>query len=124
VVELQNHKSPVQISANLCGDNTCWCWVEDRARRAAGAQPYAGVHPFPEPRVPELELWCVYDHPKDEPEHFIARKWLMVRGQMIPTRETITHQNLDALRGFLQHTGLSRFERMAADDASILETWL
>jgi len=25
----------------------------------------------------DLAMWTVYDHPKDYPDHFIARKWLV-----------------------------------------------
>lgn len=78
----------------------------------------------PVPKVPVLSMWVIYDHPKDEPDHFIARRWLMRDGQMVATRETITCQSVAAIRGFLSSSAFTRINRSASDDASILEIWL
>jgi hypothetical protein len=33
-----------------------------------------------------LAMWTIYDHPKDFPEHFVARKWLITGGEDRPRR--------------------------------------
>lgn len=78
----------------------------------------------PSPRVPALSIWVIYDHPKDEPDTYIARHWEIVDGRMLPTRETITCNTVDAIRGWLRDAGLTRFSRSPGDDPVILECWL
>lgn len=80
------------------------------------------VHPAP--RVPALSMWVIYDRPKDQPDTYIARRWDIVDGMMVATRETITCQTVHAIRCWLLDAGLTRFARSPGDDPVILESWL
>lgn len=31
-------------------------------------------------------LWCVYDHPRDFPNMFVARLWIVIDGAAVPTK--------------------------------------
>jgi hypothetical protein len=72
-----------------------------------------------------MEMWVVYDHPKDAPHHFVARKWEMKEGMsaFAPTDKAFMCTQLEPLRQSLP-IGLVRTERDPNDDPCILETWL
>lgn len=67
-----------------------------------------------------LEIWTVYDHPKDWPHGFIARKW--VDGK--PTNETICAAHLAEIYDQLEFMGFYRVPRDPSDDPVIIEVWL
>lgn len=67
----------------------------------------------------ELLIWTVYDHPKDDPDSFIARAFLLD----MPLTWYLRADTLDGLRAQLPH-GLLRLERSAGDDPVIVESWL
>lgn len=67
----------------------------------------------------EVANWTIYDHPKDYPDKFVARKFVLDK----PTDETITGNTLDEVRRKLPR-GLVRFNRHETDDPVIVETWL
>lgn len=77
----------------------------------------------------DLPMWVIYDHPKDFPDCFVARKHVVVGG--LPpgismsgaTPETLTADTLAALREKLP-PGLTCLTRDLGDDPVILETWL
>ena len=68
----------------------------------------------------QLAIWVVYDHPKDFPDYFIARRWL----NDTPTDSLVMCSDLDLLRGQLEEMGLVQVQPLEGDDAVILETWL
>ena len=71
-----------------------------------------------------LAMWTVYDHPRDEPDYWVARLWLVGRhGVLEATKTRFTATSLEALRAMLP-SGLHRLERDRADDPVIVETWL
>jgi len=70
-----------------------------------------------------LPIWTVYDHPRDYPTHFVARKFLSLP-KPEPTGEVIADTDLNRLRGVLTQWGLTCLQRMPGDDPVILETWL
>lgn len=80
--------------------------------------------PPPVPRVPSISFWVVYDHPKDEPDTYIARRWTITNGVLCFTRDTITCQTVTAIRDWMRNAGLVHFNRSPADDPAILESWL
>jgi hypothetical protein len=101
-----------------CSDQACWCWAQELAQRRASET-------YPRPRLPPLSMWVIYDHPKDEPASFIARRWVIMEGEMRPTLETISCQTVQAIRDFLTGSmALTRFPRSPGDDPCILEVWL
>ena len=67
-----------------------------------------------------VTIWTVYDHPRDYPREFVARKW--VGDQATP--EIICAHTLGALRASMQAKGLYRLARHDSDDPVIVETWL
>lgn len=72
-----------------------------------------------QPGLKTIPLWVIYDHPRDMPEYFVARKWLTDQ----PTEVVLTADSLDALRDLLPH-GLNPIPRHANDDPNIVEVWL
>jgi hypothetical protein len=72
-----------------------------------------------QPDFGKIALWVIYDHPKDMPDCFVARKWLTDR----PTEVILKSDSLEVLRSSLPH-GLHRLPRHINDDPSILEVWL
>jgi len=67
-----------------------------------------------------LPIWVIYDHPRDYPDHFVARLHV---GET-PTEELMLSNNIEALRIQLEREGLVRLGRHMDDDAKIVETWL
>lgn len=67
-----------------------------------------------------LEIWTVYDHPKDYPHHFVARKFLYDQ----PTSDVAVAPDLKTLRRHFQRWGLYCLPRQPGDDPKIVETWL
>jgi hypothetical protein len=68
----------------------------------------------------ELPIWTVYDHPRDYPHGFIARKFLLDQ----PTDEIITAPTLDEIREAMWQRGLTCLKRAPGDDPVIVETWI
>jgi hypothetical protein len=69
-----------------------------------------------------LHMWSVYDHPKDQPNHFVARLWLIGDGKLIPTNDMFIADTLEEVRSLLP-PGLVCVPRDPGDDPVILETW-
>ena len=69
-----------------------------------------------------LRTWVVYDHPLDDPRHFVARLW----HNATPTDRTMRDSDLVALRLRIRKAapGVMRFTRAENDDPKILEVWL
>lgn len=70
-----------------------------------------------------LPMWIVYDHPRDMPDYFVARKHFTLPVSE-PTGEAIADTNLDRMRELFMQAGLVCLSRSAGDDPVILETWL
>lgn len=68
----------------------------------------------------QLPMWVIYDHPNDDPEHYVARLW---KGGT-PTGETLVAEEVDDLREQFQRMGLHRLERFEEDEPQIMEVWL
>ena len=70
----------------------------------------------------EVEIWTVYDHPRDYPNKIVARKFLNDK----PTEEKIIEDTVEEVRKQLlsRNPNLTRFEPDPTDDIVILETWL
>jgi len=72
----------------------------------------------------KLAMWTVYDHPRDCPEHFIARRFEIHAWHIEPTLEVVIGEDLETVRRALVALGLVRVARSTQDDPSIVETWL
>lgn len=72
-----------------------------------------------------LEMWVVYDHPRDLPDHIVVRRQA-VRGD-----GTIVHDpraygftDLNRARAWLREMALTPVQRSPDDDPTIIECWL
>lgn len=70
-----------------------------------------------------LPMFVVYDHPTDQPEHFVARMWRTLP-EPLPLYFMVRSEKLDTIRSFLDAAGLVHLSRNPDDDPAILETWL
>jgi hypothetical protein len=70
----------------------------------------------------DIEIWTVYDHPRDYPRNFVARKFINDK----PTNNIIQGLSLDEVRKKILdiNPNLTCFTRQPNDDPIILETWL
>lgn len=71
-----------------------------------------------------LSLWTVYDHPKDFPHGYIARRWEVTPAGATPTGDIITNPSLELMRVMMEAQGLSCLPRQEDDDPAVLESWL
>jgi hypothetical protein len=70
-----------------------------------------------------LPMWTIYDHPRDMPEHWVARRWEVSGTGGVATPEVLTADTLEALRAQLP-PDLCRMPRQPGDDPTIVEVWL
>jgi hypothetical protein len=72
-----------------------------------------------------LSLWTVYDHPKDHPGGFIARRFETGGGtpEPVATDHVITGE-LALIRQSMERCGLYCMQRDSSDPANVVETWL
>ncbi len=71
-----------------------------------------------------LAIWTVYDHPRDFPGDFVARRFVVDAGGARPTDDILTAKSIDVLRDLLEARGLVKLDRSPGDDPKIVESWL
>jgi len=76
-----------------------------------------------------VSMWVIYDHPKDYPKNFVARRWVVAGtgvGKPCPTQDEKLADTLHELRESLrsQHPGLTVIPRDQGDDPVIVESWI
>lgn len=73
-----------------------------------------------------LDLWTIYERPKDYPEGYVARRFEVGVGVHSPTNQIITADSLDEIRELLldAHPGLYRIPRSPEDEPQIVEVWV
>lgn len=67
----------------------------------------------------ECITWTIYEHPKDYPDKFVARKFILDR----PTKEILIAESLEEIRKLVS-VGKICFNRHETDDPVIVETWM
>jgi hypothetical protein len=67
-----------------------------------------------------MNIWVIYDHPKDVPDFYVARRWENDR----PTGEAYFDRDIEALRSLFRKLGFVCLKRAENDDPVIMETWL
>lgn len=72
----------------------------------------------------QLELWTIYESPRDFPGVFVARKFVCGRYGAVPTDEHYMAETLEAVREKLPATVSACFPREENDSAAIVETWI
>jgi len=66
-----------------------------------------------------LEMFVIYNHPKDFPGHFVVRRWAGGK----PTSDFAIADSLEAARIEVP-AGLYRLPHQPGEDDVIVETWL
>jgi hypothetical protein len=67
-----------------------------------------------------LSMWTIYDHPRDYPHSYVARRFELDK----PTGDFTLSPDLEWLRAQFIARGLICLPRDAADDPVIVETWI
>ncbi len=70
-----------------------------------------------------LVMYVIYDHPKDFPDKFIARRWEDNGGEPVPCNVVKVGETIEEVRAALP-AGLACFTRYPSDDPVIVETWM
>jgi hypothetical protein len=71
-----------------------------------------------------LSMWTVYDHPRDFPDGFVARRFEVRKGEPVVTKDAITANGLQPLRTAFERAGLTVIARFEGDEPQIVETWM
>lgn len=115
-----------------------WCGYEireiipvntDKVRCPACAGWFERTPPEPKFEYPILDesnylsMWILFDHPDDYPDHFVARRRLILPGNDLAMPEAYLSASLDALRNHFSAQGLSRMMRDPEDAPKIIEIW-
>lgn len=74
--------------------------------------------------VEPYAMWVIYDHPRDYPRNYVARKWRYDTNPPTATPDLIVSPSIERLREMMVDAGYTRIERHPIDDAVILETWV
>ena len=75
------------------------------------------------PRHNTLDMWAVYQQPRDYPDSYVARRYIIAPGATMATVDMFIADSLAELHALLP-PGLHRIERDVNDDPRILETWV
>jgi hypothetical protein len=70
-----------------------------------------------------LNLWTIYDHPKDFPHSFVARRFAVDSNGARPTEDFVQGE-LSILRESFRYCGLTCLTRDEKDEPQIIESWL
>lgn len=77
-----------------------------------------------------LRLYVVYDHPRDYPDHYVVRCWVLIqlpRFGAVSVRHPqylFLSTDLQPIRSMLFHSGLKCLTRSEGDESVIVESWL
>jgi hypothetical protein len=70
-----------------------------------------------------LDMWTVYDHPRDYPDKYVARRCTVGRGGLTMTNDMFVADTINEVRSLLP-LGLFCLPRDPKDDPCIVEVWL
>jgi hypothetical protein len=73
-----------------------------------------------------MEHWTVYASPTDYVGKYVARKFLIMNADPVPTTDIIVVDSLDAVRQaiFERNPNLIQIPRAPGDKLAIVETWI
>lgn len=73
-----------------------------------------------------MSTWTVYDHPVDYPEHFVARRFRIVPGNLEPevTSDFYLAKDIEQMNQHFERLGLAFLPRFAADEPKIMGVWM
>jgi hypothetical protein len=75
-----------------------------------------------------LSLWTIYEKPLDHPDGFLARRFEILKGEILkgesaPTEDHLTGE-LEHIRLIFTRAGLYRLSRSPDDEPQVVETWV
>jgi hypothetical protein len=108
------------ITCHTCG-NTSW-GHGDIENLYCGACHAFHEGPLPVPPG-TLVMWVVYQRPRDLPQFWVARRFLIMPQGAGPTPDHLKARSLGALQELLP-AGLARLERHPDDEPQIVEVWV
>jgi len=78
------------------------------------------------PASPPLVMWKVYEHPKDCPAEYVARKFVITEDFYGPSNESISSRSLRDVRDLLRslYRGLIQLQLSPDDEPHVVEIWL
>lgn len=65
-------------------------------------------------------IWVIYNHPKDHPNYYVARRW----DGMKATDDILKNKSLVKIRRDMESRGLVKLMRNDDDDPCIIESWI
>lgn len=71
-----------------------------------------------------LTMWTVYDHPRDFPNNYVARKFLVDADGPRPQEQILVCPHVDKIRATLAADGFVCLPRLPDDDPTIIEVWV
>lgn len=69
-----------------------------------------------------FEVWVIYDHPSDHPDHFVVRRQFAGKGEIVIDQRCWLCNTLAEARQVIP-PGLVQFARNPEDDPVIVESW-
>lgn len=74
----------------------------------------------------DLQQWVIYDHPRDFPEHYVVRCWVIGPGSAEVLPDVWLRSDLDGAREVIAGNFPSgyRLPRSERDDPTIVEVWI
>jgi hypothetical protein len=72
----------------------------------------------------KLSMWVIYDHPREYPGSFVARRFEGAVAGPVSTEDVLLADDPDFLRATLLGYGLMLIHHNPTDDPSVVETWL
>jgi hypothetical protein len=74
-----------------------------------------------------LEMWIIYRYPRDYPDNYVARRWVMTSvggvSRMMPTADHTLGDSLEDVRAAVPAYCV-RLERHESDEPQIVESWI
>ena len=81
------------------------------------------VQPFN--RVSAIELYVLYEHPRDAPGQWVMRRWTIRQGAVQPVAGyALMAADPEPLRRLMRDEGRVVMPRFDGDDPCIVEVWL
>jgi hypothetical protein len=71
-----------------------------------------------------MDMFVVYDSPRDAPGRAVVRRWVIGPGTHEPTPQAREFDGLDEAVGEMLALGLARIDRMPGDDPCIHSVWV
>ena len=70
-----------------------------------------------------LHIWTVYEHPRDFPHSYVARRFDVGPAGAVSTGDLVVAPDLESIRQQLPE-GVVRMDRSPTNDPHVLESWL